>query len=72
MNEQREYATIQVVKRKGGRSRITNHSHRGIFFYGATYYNHQLKGYPENAALNVTIRLSPTGRRMVQEIREKK
>lgn len=62
------WATLVVVKRKGGRGIIKNHSQRDLFRFGQGYYNHRLKGYPEGTRLNVVVRLSKAGRRMVQEI----
>lgn len=67
-----EWATIQIKKLKGGRSRIVNSSQRGLFHFGQPYYNHRLKGYNYGEHLNVVVRLSATGRRMVQEIKESK
>lgn len=67
MSEQ-TWATIVVEKWQGGRSFIVNESGRGLFERGATYYNHQLKQYPKGTRLNVVVRLSKTGRRMVQKI----
>lgn len=79
MNNQHEWASkasqiwavIVIQKGQGGRSTIINSSQRGLFEQGATYYNHKLKWFPSGQRLNVTIRLSPKGRRMVQEIRVK-
>jgi len=64
----RSWATLVVTKGVGGRSRILNTSNRGIFNQGATYYNHSLKGFPTGARMNVVVRLSKTGRKMVQEL----
>lgn len=72
MNNQQQWATIQVIKMKGGRSLIVNTSQRGLFYLGERYYNHRLKMYPDYSKLNITIRLSKCGRRMVQEIKESK
>jgi hypothetical protein len=63
-----QWATIVVMKHKGGRSFILNESKRGLFITGAVYYNHRLKAYEPGTFLNVVIRTSATGRRMVQEI----
>jgi hypothetical protein len=63
------YATLVVQKRKGGYATILNSSQRGLFHSGQCYFNHQLKtaaGVGE--VINVVVRLSVTGRRMVQEI----
>ncbi len=67
----REWATLVVFKYKGGRAVIVNGSERGLFSSGDRYYNHQLRGYPDGAKLNVVVRLSDTGRRMVQRIDQK-
>lgn len=67
-----EWATIQIRKLVGGRSQIVNSSQRGLFEVGQGYYNHRLKGYDYGDRLNVVVRLSATGRRMVQEIKESK
>lgn len=63
-----QWATLVVAKGVGGRSRILNSSKRGLFAQGATYFNHGLKGFERGATLNVVVRLSAKGRRMVQEI----
>lgn len=63
-----QWATLVVTKGVGGRSRILNSSNRGLFAQGATYYNHGLKGFEQGSRLNVVVRLSAKGRRMVQEI----
>lgn len=70
--EKREWATLQVGKlNHGGYALILNGSQRGLFQSGDKYYNHQLKQYGEGEILNVVIRLSPTGRRMIQSIKVK-
>jgi hypothetical protein len=69
--QNRVWYTMVVRKGTGGRSIILNQSKRGLFTEGERYYNHQLKLLPKGSVVNVTIRLSPTGRRMVQELRIK-
>lgn len=69
MNTKQEWATIVVGKlNNGGYSLILNDSQRGLFQAGQRYYNHQLKQFGEGEIVNVVIRLSPTGRRMIQKI----
>lgn len=69
MSEKQQWATIVVGKtNNGGYSLILNDSQRELFHSGERYYNHQLKQYPEGEILNVVIRLSKTGRRMIQKI----
>lgn len=62
------WATLVVVKGKGGRGVVQNASGRGLFRQGEKYYNHRLKAVPEGARVNVVVRLSACGRRMVQEL----
>jgi hypothetical protein len=64
-----QWATLVVVKGRGGRGRIVNSSQRGLFEAGERYFNHRLKAYQEGSRVNVVVRLSRTGRRMVQEIK---
>jgi hypothetical protein len=64
--KQETWATLVVDKRVGGRSVIVNSSQRGLFNSGSPYYNHQLKQFPPGSRLNVVIRLSVSGRRMIQ------
>lgn len=66
MKDNQIWATLVVRTRNAGRSVILNSSQRGIFKEGAIYFNHQLKAFKEGMKVNVTIRLSKTGRRMVQ------
>lgn len=63
------WATMVVFKCAGGRAVILNESKRGLFNQGGIYYNHRLKDFPRGCYINVTVRLSKTGRRMVQELR---
>lgn len=63
-----EWATLVIRKRAGGRAEILNSSQRGLFQAGQTYYNHNLKEYPSGAILNVVVRLSAKGRRMIQDL----
>lgn len=71
MNEKREWATLVLHKVKGGRAVVLNESQRGLFHRGQRYFNHRLKVFPEGLTLNVVVRLSKTGRKMVQEIHVK-
>jgi hypothetical protein len=64
------WATLVVHKGQGGRALILNKSERGLFSRWERYYNHKLKEYPAGSILNVVVRLSETGRRMVQAIHE--
>lgn len=68
MEQKKEWLTMVVHKYRGGRAIVTNNSQRGLFVMGDVYYNHRLRSYPDNSILNVVIRLSEQGRRMVQEI----
>lgn len=67
----RTWATIRVMKLKGGRSVVLHDSQRGLFQAGDMYYNHNLKHYPYHTVLDVVVRYSPKGRRMVQAIHQK-
>jgi hypothetical protein len=69
--QSREWATLVVAKGQGGRAKIINSSQRGLFREGDSYFNHRLHAYPKGSRLNVVVRLSATGRRMVQDIRVK-
>lgn len=62
------FATLVILKRKGGRSTVLNSSKRGYFAQGQTYYNHKLKEFAEGDRLNVVVEHSKTGRRMVREL----
>ena len=63
-----QWATIVVLKGKGGRGWIVNASKRELWLTSEVYYNHRLKAYEVGSILNVVIRTSATGRRMVQKI----
>lgn len=63
--------TMVVQKGQGGRATILNSSQRGLFSQGDRYYNHRLKDLPKGVVVNVVVRLSAKGRRMVQELRMK-
>jgi hypothetical protein len=68
MNEKREWATLVVEKWQGGRAIVVNSSERGLFERGDWYFNHKLYEFGRGDRLNVVVRLSPKGRRMVQKI----
>jgi hypothetical protein len=63
------WATLVVYKKRGGRGLIVNSSQRGLFNFGDRYYNHQLKFIPDGSIVNVVVKLSPKGRRMIKELR---
>ncbi len=63
-----EWATMVVARVSGGRCMLVNSSERGLFRFGEQYFNHQLKHYPKGTVLNVVVRLSPKGRRMIQKV----
>ena len=63
-----QWATIVVLKGKGGRGWIVNESKRELWLTDTVYYNHRLKAYQPGDILNVVIRTSAKGRRMVQKI----
>lgn len=66
------WGTIVIRKGRGGRATILNSSSRGLFRQSEKYFNHQLKDFESGEVINVTFRLSKTGRRMVQELRVKR
>lgn len=68
MSEKRVWATLVVEKWQGGRAIVVNGSERGLFGKGEWYFNHKLYEYEKGDRLNVVVRLSPKGRRMVQKI----
>ena len=63
-----QWGTLVVQKTVGGRAVIQNSSQRGLWSQGEKYYNHNLKNFPPGSLLGVVVRLSPKGRRMVQQI----
>ncbi len=65
----RTWATLVIEKQQGGRAVIINESKRGLFYWGEKYFNHRLVEYERGSRLNVVVRLSATGRRMIQAIK---
>jgi hypothetical protein len=65
----KEFAVLTVLKvDRAYRSTILNDSERGLWKKGEKFFSRQLKSYAPGTVLNVTIRLSETGRKMVQKV----
>jgi MoxR-like ATPase len=65
----KEYAVLKVHKIDNGfRGIILNKSDRGLWEYGGEFFNRKLHPYTAGTELNVTVRISPSGRRMVQKV----